>query len=160
VHSIVKTRTVLLRHMLTKFVEEGMIDEYPVDIPYFIFKSRYPEVSHHFSESERLALVHIFGMVDSLNANFSIIRANWDTMSGDEVSSKENARKAIQITEGSYINARVLDTMISLLLRDRRKFDIRGAENAKAINRIPGEAEEEIRGFNRGPATPAEPPRE
>ena len=63
VHSVVKTRAALIKHILAKFIDQGVLDEYPQDISYFIFKSRFPEVSMRFTESERLALVNIYGSV-------------------------------------------------------------------------------------------------
>ena len=92
------------------------MEDYPSDISYPIYKAHFAEIVLQFSESERLALTHIYGLVDALNANFSIIRSNWDTLSGDEISDHENLRKAIQISQGAYTNARVADVMIELLL--------------------------------------------
>jgi hypothetical protein len=148
IHSVVKTRAILLMHLLQKFVREGVFDEYPQDIAYFIFKSRYPEISLRFSESERLALVTIYGAVDALNANFSLIRASWDTMGSDADETRENLRKAVQIAQGTYINARILDAMIGQLLRDKHKYDIRDAQNTAVLEQIPSEVEGELRSLN------------
>ena len=120
VHSIVKTRVLILNELLKRFVLDRLIEDYPADIPYPIFKAHFADVVLKFSESERLALMHIYGLIDGLNANFSIMRSNWDTMSGDEPLNNENLRKAIQVGQGAYTNARVADVMIGLLLQERQ----------------------------------------
>jgi hypothetical protein len=85
VHSTIKNRVLVIFELLKEFVIEHTIENYPADIPYPIFKAHFSEAVLQFSESERLALTHIYGLIDALNNNFSIMRSNWDTMSGDEM---------------------------------------------------------------------------
>jgi hypothetical protein len=156
VHSTLKTRILILKVMLQKCLDEGSIEDYPSDIVYPIFKAHFSEVSLQFSESERLGLVHIYSLIDALNANFSLIRSNWDTLSSDEKLSRDNLRKAIKITQGSYISGREIDVMIGFLLQDRHKYDIRDAKRAEILSGILDAVKEELRGLR--PATSTDDP--
>lgn len=159
VQSTVKTRILVLKELLRKFITERVLEDYPADIPYIIFKADFAEIALQFSESERLALMHIYGLVDALNANFLIIRSNWDTMSGDEMLNNENLRKAIQISQGACTNARVAEVMIALLLRERHKFDIRDTKNTEVLTRTLAEAKEELKDLNKLAPLPDNPTR-
>jgi hypothetical protein len=60
VHSTVKTRIEIMKQMLTSYITEGNIKSFIADIKYYIFQSHFAEISLRFTESERLALVHIY----------------------------------------------------------------------------------------------------
>jgi hypothetical protein len=145
VHSAVKIRISAMREMLKEFLMHRTMSNVLANIPYTIFKSHFVEISLQFTESERLALSHIYVLIDSLNFNFSIIRDNWDIISGNKKRNDENLRRMVQVTEGSYKNAREIDMMIELLLRDRERHDIRDVQSAERLGRISSEADTELR---------------
>jgi hypothetical protein len=70
VHSTIKTRSLVIKEALQTYVNNNVFQEYPADISNIIFKAHFAEVSLQFSESERLALVHIHSLVDALNKQF------------------------------------------------------------------------------------------
>lgn len=145
VHSTIKTRLEIMKVILCTYISTRKIEVFIVDVKSYIFQSHFADAILQLTESERLALIHIYTLIESLNFNFSIIRENWDITSGDEEANNEKARKIIQVTEGSYTNAREIDVMIELLLRDREHFNIRDPQNGERLNRIGSEAEAELR---------------
>lgn len=72
VHSTIKTRIEIMKHMLRSFLSEGNIKSFIIDIKYPIFQSHFGEVNLQFTESECLALTHIYSLIEALNFNFSI----------------------------------------------------------------------------------------
>jgi hypothetical protein len=145
VHSTIKTRIEILKEVLSTYISKQTVKSFIADVDCRIFQAHFSELSLEFTESERLALVSIYKLVEHLNFNFSLIRSNWDIQSGIVESDAENLRKIVQVAEGSYFNARELDVMIELLLRDKEHHDIRDPHNVARLNRIASDVEAELR---------------
>ena len=156
VHSAIKTRTGGLEQTIKAYLAGKPDAHAPTTINSPAFNRWFAETALEFTESERLALTHIYSQLEGLNWNFGVIRENWEINTEDSTVNKENLRRMIQMTEGAYRNLRTLDVMVQMLLRDKERYNIRMPERAQRLDEISSEIDKELRRWRKEAEAAAE----
>jgi hypothetical protein len=145
VHSALKTRLEAMRRGLSEFVKQGKITALPSEIDFPIYEKWFAEVVLQFTESERLALTHIYRKMRHLNWQIGEQQQLWDVHGADKAKNKDNLRRTIGLMEGAFVNAGILDLMIELLLKHKQTYNIRDSALAARLFERERALDEELR---------------
>jgi hypothetical protein len=145
VQTAIATRFAGARHALLEFVTHRKITALPSEIMFPIYEKWFAEIVLQFTESERVALNHIYQKIRHLNWQLREQRQHWDVFGDDVAENETNLRKTVMLMEGAFVNAGIVDHMIGDLLARKALINVWDPKRAEALREREQYLDDEIR---------------